>query len=230
MRFFTAQNYFKMINKIHSIFNRPEKGWDPIQREYGRKYAEYEWEHFAPELVDNLEIDFGSFQNKTVLDLGAGPGHYSAEFARRGAKVTWYDVSRFYADYASLRTRNMSFDHPIEYKIGYFEDALKLKMQYDLVFNRICYCYARNDFQFARIICRMIKNKGYGFIMANHLGFYKKYNIPLKLKVFINEKLGYKIGHPHCSIKRYREVFEHCSLKDFKYKFDTKSIYIWLYK
>jgi len=85
-----------VINKIHARIYRPERGWDPVPADYAQQYAEAVWRQVDEAWLDVLARRIGGFEGKEVLDLGGGPGQYSVAFAKRGASVTWLDVSRNY--------------------------------------------------------------------------------------------------------------------------------------
>jgi 2-polyprenyl-3-methyl-5-hydroxy-6-metoxy-1,4-benzoquinol methylase len=217
-----------MINKIHSLLFRPERGWDPITPEYGKSYADMVWNNFDPSPIDMIEKEWGPVKGRKILDLGAGPGQYTAEFAKRGAQVIWYDVSQYYLTYARDRLSKIKSNYPITFVKGYLEDAQKLNERFDLVFNRVCFYYSISDFKFAKIIHNLIAPSGNAFIMANHLGFYKKINLILKLKIILNEVFHFKIGHPYCSKRKFQEIIARCEYKKIKYEFDGNIAYIWL--
>jgi len=136
-----------LINRLLSLFHRPENGWDPVPAEYAKRYGEVEWSTLNVGLVDQLERWIGGFKGKRVLDLGAGPGQYSVAFARRGAQVTWYDVSRNYQLIAQKRSAEAGVS--LEFSLGYLEDAKRyVHNPFDLVFIRLAWYYCMNDLCF----------------------------------------------------------------------------------
>jgi len=152
-----------MINEIHAWFFRPNNGWDPVPAAHVEQYAAHEWSHVNESLVTEIETWVGGLQGKRVLDLGGGPGQYSAAFARRGAKVTWHDVSRRYLELASARSKSAGLD--IHYSLGYLESAERFVSDpFDLLFNRICWNYSMSDSRFASLLYRLVKPGGYGFV------------------------------------------------------------------
>jgi hypothetical protein len=44
-----------MINRIHAMLYRPERGWDPVPAEYAQKYATVQWQKLDEKLLDTLE-------------------------------------------------------------------------------------------------------------------------------------------------------------------------------
>jgi len=205
-----------MINKIFYYLQRPEKGWDPIPKDYAKKYAHhcYTEENVAKCLAD-VQSFVGSLKGMNVLDLGAGPGQFTAAFAKEGADVTWHDISRHYLNLC----RSQYPDIDLKFKIGYLEEATG---QYDLVFNRLSWYYSLDDCKFLQHVIELIKEGGYGYFViprgdsSEHLRlqkltFKKTLNI---LRFYLNDLFGVKIGHPFISKKRLQKLF---SVADLNY-------------
>ena len=124
-----------MINYLHYLLHRPERGWDPVPASHVANYTA-----FTNSLVEEstraaaaIARAVGGVQGKTVLDLGGGPGQYGLAFAKLGASVTWYDVSARYAAVA----RSLFEQDRVEaqFVVGYLDDAAsKLGRTFDLVF------------------------------------------------------------------------------------------------
>lgn len=187
-----------MINRLDSLLHRPEKGWDPVPTGYAENYAGASWSLDTSSLIDDLERRLGSFAGKTVLDLGAGPGHYSAAFAKRGASVVWHDVSRAYLDIAERRAADAGVS--IEFSLGYLEDASKfLSRGFDLVFCNLAWYYCIDDRRFAHLFYELVKPGGAGYIDCNTVIFDKPGTLRKALHG-INRATGMKVGHlypPH---------------------------------
>ncbi len=194
-----------MINQIHALLHRPEKGWDPIPDQYAAKYAQYAWDGFDPTLIEKLENRIGSFEGKQVLDIGGGPGQYSVAFAQRGANVTWHDISHNYKKIASKYADETRVK--INFSIGYLEDIQNLNYQsFDFVFNRVCWCYCMSDRKFSRIIYNLLKPAGSGYIFTQsqpdpNAGF------ATQIQYFLNNYLWWKIGHPWPPHGRVAQLF-----------------------
>lgn len=179
-----------MINGLLMKLRPVAGGFDPVPSEHARTYAEHEWANINLGLVDDLEARLGGFRGKRVLDLGAGPGRSSFEFARRGARVVWHDVSRNYLNLARDKAGAIGAD--IRFELGYLEEAAKYADEpFDFVFNRICWFYCTNDFNFARIFHRLIRPGGSAYI-DNYM---KRVPGGFPLRIWINAYLGIKIGH-----------------------------------
>lgn len=184
-----------MINRLHSWIHQPGQGWDPVAPEYASEYAESEWRNINVVLIDQLEQRIGGFSGKRVLDLGGGPGQYSVAFARRGARVTWHDVSRTYQKIAARHAAEAGVQ--IVFSLGYLEEADRLITDpFDFVFTRLAWCYCMNDRRFARLVYSLIKPEGAAYIESNTPRFENPRGLK-RLVYFLNNWFGWKIGHPH---------------------------------
>jgi 2-polyprenyl-3-methyl-5-hydroxy-6-metoxy-1,4-benzoquinol methylase len=196
-----------VINWLHSRLHRPEKGWDPIRRAYAEAYAEKEWQRFDAGLVDLLESKIGGFASKRVLDLGAGPAQYSVAFAKRGAAVTWHDISAAYLTIA--REQASRADVKLDFSLGYLEDAIKLG-QFDLVFCRVAWAYGMSDRGLARVICRLIRPGGAGYIHTLTARADTDHSVRRRLVYLLNNRCWLKIGHPYPPHGRVERLLRHC--------------------
>lgn len=74
-----------------------EKAYDEIADWYSaRKRGSYEFKILLPAILNLLN----NLRGKSLIDIGCGPGVYSAEFAKRGARVLGLDISRKMLDKA----------------------------------------------------------------------------------------------------------------------------------
>jgi 2-polyprenyl-3-methyl-5-hydroxy-6-metoxy-1,4-benzoquinol methylase len=164
-----------LINWLSSQLHRPEKGWDPVPSSHVQTYGDAEWRAGArTETLDLLEKWLGGFAGKSVLDLGGGPGQYTIAFAKRGANVSWHDVSARYRDYTSRRADEAGVK--VSFSVGYMDEASSiLGRKFDLVFNRICWCYGRGDRSFADTFWDLVAPGGIGYIdtAADRSGYAK---------------------------------------------------------
>ena len=184
-----------MINWIHSKLNAVESGWDPITAKYASEYALNEWEKLDESVLDPIEEWVGGFGGKEVLDLGGGPGQFSVAMARRGANVTWHDVSRNYQRILDQRAQGL----PIRISLGYMEDAVRLgTSRFDVIFSRICWYYCRGDRSFSRLIYNLLRPGGIGYVDTNNSTFqYASLSNLAKFRTWLNSATFLKIGHPH---------------------------------
>jgi SAM-dependent methyltransferase len=196
--------------KLKSYFQRPEKGYDPVPLAYAQGYTDFEFKKVDADLVNEIGIFSNGLTNKTLLDLGGGPGQYSIEFAKRGAAVTWHDISKNYLDIARQKSKIEGVD--IQFSLGYLENA---KGKFDILFNRICWYYCINDYKFADLIYSLVKDGGYGYIVVNNESWlFEKIKKERRLKkaflsinFWINEIFDIKFIHIHPSHKKLKKVF-----------------------
>jgi SAM-dependent methyltransferase len=206
--------------KLKSYFQRPEKGYDPVPLTYAQGYTDFEFKKVDTDLVNEIGTFSNGFTNKTLLDLGGGPGQYSIEFAKRGATVTWHDISKNYLDIARQKSEIEGVD--IQFSLGYLENA---KGKFDILFNRICWYYCINDYKFADLLYSLVKNGGYGYIVVNNESWlFEKIKKERRLKkaflsinYWINEIFDVKFIHIHPSHKKLKKVFS-------KFKFSYLNI------
>jgi 2-polyprenyl-3-methyl-5-hydroxy-6-metoxy-1,4-benzoquinol methylase len=197
-----------MINRIHSLLYRPERGWDPVPPVHAEKYACSAWStNINGDLIDQLESWMNGFNGKQVLDLGGGAGQYAVAFAKRGAEVTWHDVSTTYREYAQSKAQENNVH--IKFSLGYMDEApVLLKNKYDLVFNRICWNYCRNDRSFGKIIFSLVKPGGIGYVDTTHSDWNRdSLSVLVRTRTWLNDILALKIGHPFPPHGRLAKLF-----------------------
>ena len=188
-----------MINWLFSQAQRPERGWDPVPAEHARHYSRSEWQGVNEPLLAQLDDWVGGLAGKRVLDLGGGPGQYSIAFARRGAQVTWFDVSRNYQALAQAKAAELLVADAVQFRLGYLDDAPTLLGEtYDLVFNRICWYYGRGDRSFADVVYRLVRPGGCGYIdTTNSLFNADQLSASARMRTWLNAACSIKIGHPY---------------------------------
>jgi SAM-dependent methyltransferase len=197
-----------MINGLHSRLHRPESGWDPVPQSHVLEYGAHEWASGADaRLLDELEQRMGGFAGKQVLDLGGGPGQYSVAFAKRGARVTWLDISARYRDFARQRADDAQV--PVEFLLGYMDEANRLtQRRFDLVFNRICWYYCISDASFADVVYQLVAPGGWAYIDTNHSGVGRAdASLAARVRIWLNDRLSFKIGHPFPPRGRVASLF-----------------------
>jgi len=195
-----------LINSLHALFHRPHDGWDPVRREYAETYAARECGNVDVALIDQLEQWIGGLRDKRVLDLGGGPGQYSVAFAQRGALVTWHDVSRNYLRIARQHADRAGIE--LQFSLGYLDDAGTLgDHPFDLVFNRVCWYYCKNDRSFAKLVYALIKPGGAGYIDTHPAEVEERHGAS-RVAHFFNHWLAWKIGHPFPPHGRVARLFQ----------------------
>ncbi len=172
---------------------------------YAQQYARHEWDHLDRELVGTIEKAVGGLHARRVLDLGGGPGQFSVEFARRGARVVWHDVSRNYRAIATEQAQTAGVE--VEFSLGYLEDARKfLSVPFDLVFCRLCWYYCMDDRAFARLVYRLIIPGGAGYVESMTSETEKRAGWR-RIPSLLNHRLWIKVGHPFPPPSRIEWLF-----------------------
>jgi len=211
------------INLVHSLLHRVEDGWDPITEVYARSYASFV-SNGDEALVDKLDGIVGGLKGRRVLDIGAGPGQYSVLFAKRGAHVAWYDVSREYERIARARAEKGGVS--LTFSLGYLEEAKRLGTgSFDLVFCKGCWAYCRSDRRFANLIYSLIMPGGVGYVECDTAVFSKPQGIR-KVQYKLNAHLEWKIGHPVPPHGRIARLIQKYPIKhlDLNYSSDLRDI------
>jgi 2-polyprenyl-3-methyl-5-hydroxy-6-metoxy-1,4-benzoquinol methylase len=198
------------VNFLHGLLHRVEDGWDPISPECAAEYADHNsngaLRREAIELVKRLEMISGGLKDKSVLDLGGGPGQFSVLFALRGAKVVWHDVSREYQRIAQNQAAASGVS--ITFSLGYLEAAKNFGPDsFDAVFCRVCWYYCRGDRGFADLIYSLIKPGGIGYIECNTPAFSRPH-ASRRLQYWLNAYFWLKIGHPMPPHGRIAELIQ----------------------
>jgi SAM-dependent methyltransferase len=197
-----------MINQLLYRRRRPERGWDPVPASHADAYAAGEWEIFSPAIIDQLEQRLGPVSGRRVLDLGGGPGQYSVAFARRGAIVTWHDISRRYEEIVLRHAEAEGVT--VKTSLGYLEDARRLPRDgFDLVFVRGCWNYCMSDRAFARLVLRLVAPGGAAYVDSPHLfRAHTDWRRHHRYTYLLNKYLWFKIGHPAPPPGRIARLFE----------------------
>jgi SAM-dependent methyltransferase len=196
-----------LINELHAKFHRPERGWDPVPEGYAQTYAQTEWQKVNQSLLDELDRWVGGLRGKRVIDLGGGPGHYAVALAKRGARVTWHDVSGHYRTIAENRA--IQQDVQLEFSIGYLDEAAaSLGSSFDLVFNRICWNYGMGDRSFAKAFFALIRPGGAGYVDTNTSESRRgRLSVYGRVQYWLNDRLHIKLGHPFPPRGRVASLF-----------------------
>jgi 2-polyprenyl-3-methyl-5-hydroxy-6-metoxy-1,4-benzoquinol methylase len=184
-----------VINYLHSLVYRPERGWDPVPRTDAHRLAAEQGDGPPRSKVDSLARRLGGVRGKRLLDLGGGTGRYSVAFALRGASVVWHDISGNCRDIV----RQVAADHEldIEYSLGYMEDATRFGTgSFDIVFCSICWYYCRSDRSFARLIVDLLRPGGVAYIDVPTSHGREASSPVRRAQAFLYHSLRLKVGHP----------------------------------
>jgi 2-polyprenyl-3-methyl-5-hydroxy-6-metoxy-1,4-benzoquinol methylase len=203
-----------MINRLHAWLHRPESGWDPVPAAYAADYSAQEWDQIDHHLLDELEALVGGFTGKKILDLGGGPGQYTVAMAQRGGLVTWHDVSRTYLEMSRRKADEFGLANRITFSLGYLDHAPRLLSErFDFVFNRICWYYGLGDKSFSAVVYAMVKPGGFGYVDTMHSAFKREQlSRAARVRTWLNEKTGIKIGHPMPPHGRLARLFLYCPM------------------
>jgi 2-polyprenyl-3-methyl-5-hydroxy-6-metoxy-1,4-benzoquinol methylase len=198
-----------MINRLHARLHRPESGWDPVPSDHAAGYAAGEWRQISDEVLDEIGVWLNGFEGRRVLDLGGGPGQYSVAFAKRGARVTWHDISRRYLEIARNKALQAGVADRITFSLGYLDEAPSLLGErFDLVFNRICFNYGFGDRAFAQVVFKLVGPGGVGYVDTTHSGYKRsEMSTVARLRTWLNDHLAIKIGHPYPPHGRLARLF-----------------------
>ena len=196
-----------MINHLHYLTHRPEKGWDPVPEAHARRYSDEEAAFTEPRaaLVSEVEARLGPVAGKALLDLGAGPGYYTAEFARRGARVTWLDVSATYAAIARAHCEKRQVE--AEFIVSYIDDVARHGRTFDLIFSRLCWNYANSEPALARAIVDVLAPGGAAYVETATSAWAPGSSLSSRARSLLNDRLGLKIGHPFPPPGRTAQLF-----------------------
>ena len=177
--------------------------------EHAASYGAGEWRHVDHAMLDDLAQRIDGFAGKRVLDLGGGPGQYTAALAQRGARVTWHDVSRTYLDMSRRQVEALGLAQSVAFSLGYLDEAPRLLAEpFDLVFNRICWNYGLGDTSFAAVVYALVKPGGFGYVDTTHSDFQRhELSASARLRTWLNDSSGIKIGHPYPPRSRLARLF-----------------------
>jgi SAM-dependent methyltransferase len=206
--------------------NNPKKGFDPVPKEYAIQYSEKVYLNIDNELIKDVLYFFGEIKDKTLVDLGGGPGQYSIEFAKLGAKLIWHDISKNYLEIVQKKAKES--DIKIHKFILDYMDSINYPI--DFVFSRVCFYYSINDRTFLNRIIKCLNNGGKAYITLHNEDFIpSNTNQQNKLKKIIsnlfaklNNVTGIKIGHPHMSKKRIEKLFSSFKVNSLQIVHDSK--------
>jgi 2-polyprenyl-3-methyl-5-hydroxy-6-metoxy-1,4-benzoquinol methylase len=182
-----------VVNWLHSRFRDPARGWDPIPEQYAEEYGRNAVPD--PRIVSWFADTVGELRGRKVADVGSGPGHYSLEFARRGAAVTCVDISRNYL--SMIETRMQREGLSARYALGYMDSINRITDgNFDALFSNVAWNYCMNDWSFARQLLRAVRPGGVIAIRETNETYLPRQDSFRKAVYWLNDSLGWKIGHP----------------------------------
>ncbi|MGR3173248.1 MAG: class I SAM-dependent methyltransferase [Candidatus Scalindua sp.] len=196
--------------------------WNEVWNAYDRKEYEYQlaleqhavrWQRIEQIVLDK----FGSFSGLNCIEIGAGSGHYSMLFARRGAKVTLLD----YSEKALAFSKTVLTDQGVsENKVQFIQmDALKI--DYTL-FNKY-------DVSMSFGVAEHFEGNDRRTIVANHLSVLKeggvafisvpnKACIPFRIHQFLMKYVRRSVieAYPFTS-REFANIARECNVQGFSF-------------
>jgi ubiquinone/menaquinone biosynthesis C-methylase UbiE len=223
-----------MLLKIRSKFQRPENGYDPVSRSHASAYSESEFQKLDRKFLEKVCSHYGTPTGKKILDLGAGPGQYTVEFAKYGFKeAIWWDISANYKQVFLDRCRQEKITN-FQCKMNYLDEV---SGNFDSVFNRICWYYCMNDDQFMKKIYLAMKEGGKGvFVINTAEKVMRRYiqndlrRVLYRLLSTINYIFGVKLTHVAPTETRIKRIFFSYPWKYIRLEVDNENLIFYVEK
>jgi 2-polyprenyl-3-methyl-5-hydroxy-6-metoxy-1,4-benzoquinol methylase len=202
-----------MFNILLSKFQNPKRGFDPISKQYAKRYFEdtYRLKGRIDKNLLALLKKIVDIKGKRVVDLGAGPGQYTLLLAKEGAEVHYHDISHNFVKLAIEKAdqEGYSFTHTIDY-------IDHVKGPYDIIFNRGAFNYCFDDKKFVDILHTQLNKGGIYFgILVNENQVFSTKKVPLfskktllYIQFWLNDVLNIKLGHPFTSKQKIKKIFK----------------------
>lgn len=169
--------------------------------------------------IAGLGLDFN---NKTVLDLAAGTGHWEEVFISLGVKkVFWQDLSRYF--YEIAKNSLQGYDN-IEFFLGEMTDIPLENESVDFVMCRDSLYHSPDEKETLSEIYRVLKKDGYFYLTArNWRRVFREvltWKAPLKL---LSPFIYIVTGKKHIPTNFLLEGFTIASLRQFGFEIDKVS-------
>ena len=191
-----------MINQIYSFLLKKGVLPDPVPATHAEQYSKRAAAEYAVQEVDRIEETLGPVAGKDVVDIGGGPGFVAMELARRGAYVTWYDISDQY--YRIAKESFAESGLTIKMVKGLIDEDYENNLQkYDLIVNLVCWYYSSSDQKMAAFIQSLARPDAAVYISCNVV----KPARGFKLKSFLYNTFNLKIGHPYPQPGKIKKSF-----------------------
>ena len=135
--------------------------------------------------------------------------------------MTWHDLSHEYLRRAKARAQAAGVD--VDYSVGYLESAIRFKDRpFDLVFNRVCWCYGVSDSKLGKVLWN-ITAPGGAIYVAVDVEAEKDYRprLSTSLRTRLYHASGIRIGHPFPPRGKVATVFLKYPVKSLSVSYRT---------
>ena len=152
------------MNKTDTFFNQYSVGFDSIYGNNNSLFKKMINFLFRKTMRRRFELTIAGcnpIKDKTVLDIGCGPGHFSIALAKKGAKhVSGVDFAQKMIDLAQQKAKESKLDKICSFSVGDF-NSLDESMQYDYTVVMGFMDYMDNPIDIVNKTMRLTKNKAF---------------------------------------------------------------------
>ncbi|MFW9787995.1 MAG: class I SAM-dependent methyltransferase [Candidatus Thorarchaeota archaeon] len=172
-----------------------ELGWNEFWAEIFRvkhRRALQGIEQFDKLLVDFTMEVLGLKKGEEILDIACGAGDHSIEFAKRGLKVTAFDIAQSLIDVATERSKEEKA------KVNFFPGDMRdmtFEDQFDgavLLSHSFGFFNHEENYRVLKGVFKALKKKG-----CLLLDLMNPYNLPRFLKTWTQLEGGFLLNEPH---------------------------------
>jgi len=210
----------KKINRKSNTLKSFPKSWDEIWNSYDRKQYEYQlaleenrvrWQKIQQIILEK----FGSFLGLNCIEIGAGSGHYSMLFTRRGANVTLLDYSKRALEFSQnvFRDQGISKNNVQFIHMDALEINQKLLDKYDvsMSFGVAEHFEGINRRKLIKSHYDVLKNGGITFISVPHANC-----VPFRIYQFIMryKKRNIVECYPY-SMREFKKLATECNIRNY---------------
>ena len=212
-----------MINHILYKILRNQKNWDPVSSDYANEYYKSDLKNgLNKKYLKMLDREDFIYSGSKILDVGAGPGIYTEEFAKLGSIIFWQDISKSFFEiaYKNLESKN----YQLTFINEQIEVCMKKMKNIDLIFSRLSFYYAKNDKEFFIDAYNSLNLNGYLLIDCNtYERFTYKAKLSEQLQIFLYHNFNIKIGHPLPTHKMIYRLAKNNGFQIVNNEYDTKT-------
>ena len=212
-----------MINHILYRIFRNKKNWDPVSPNYAYEYYKLDLKNgLNKKYFKMLDRESFIYYGNKILDVGAGPGIYTEEFAKLGAILFWQDISNSFFEIAQKKLKSQNYQ--LTFITEQIEVCMKKIKNFDLIFSRLSFYYAKNDKEFFTDAYNSLNLNGYLLIDCNtYERFTYKAKLIEKLQIFLYHNLNIKVGHPLPTHKMIYKLAKNSGFQIVNNEYDSKN-------